>query len=549
MNEQEISLTVQGVGSPVPASDESEQAGSQTSSSNDRSAAVVVNLATVAFKATSLEYCQEEWTKLAGVVDGLQKYIQQRHNVHGEIREYACKIQNYLEALEIKLREYTTESVKVNVGTQTMKVTQLNTPLPREKFGVSPSLQAGHQEEITQMTATKNKAKASKKGRTIRQIEQQVPSTSHLEPASRREKTKASEKGTTLDQPQQHVEDHKLPKDDQWQRVSRRKKDTRKGKRPQPPRPDALIIKISETSTYADTLRKVRDDPALKGLGTNISKVRKNNAGNLLIQLDRKSGGALETMKRTLEGALGNDAQIRACTQETLIEIRDLDALTTKEEVAEALTALLEGKVIQPTAVRSMPVAYAGTQTTVVALLVLMAPKAVTDGRIRVGLVITRICKKVQLLHCSRCWEFGHLTKRCQGPDRTKCCHKCGEEGHLASDCTRNPSCVLCAGKGANEHSCGRNKCPTRTKEAEKTYKMRIIQLNLNHCEAAQDLLWQTVKDLRIDVAILSEQYKNLENVAWISDITGRAAIWACGRQDITEATQDPTCGFVWAKI
>ncbi|XP_066900968.1 uncharacterized protein [Halyomorpha halys] len=87
--------------------------------------------------------------------------------------------------------------------------------------------------------------------------------------------------------------------------------------------------------------------------------------------------------------------------------------------------------------------------------------------------------------------------------------------------------------------------CPTRPKEAKKTYKMRILQLNLNHCEAPQDLLWQTVRDIRIDVGILREQYKNLENVAWISDITGRA----CGRQAITEATQDSTCGFVWAMI
>ncbi|CAB0027839.1 unnamed protein product, partial [Trichogramma brassicae] len=37
---------------------------------------------------------------------------------------------------------------------------------------------------------------------------------------------------------------------------------------------------------------------------------------------------------------------------------------------------------------------------------------------------------------------------------------------------------------------------------------MRILQLNLNHCEAAQDLLCDSISKLRIDVAILCEQYK-----------------------------------------
>ncbi|CAB0039252.1 unnamed protein product [Trichogramma brassicae] len=37
---------------------------------------------------------------------------------------------------------------------------------------------------------------------------------------------------------------------------------------------------------------------------------------------------------------------------------------------------------------------------------------------------------------------------------------------------------------------------------------MRILQLNLNHCEAAQDLLCDTISKLRINVAILCEQYK-----------------------------------------
>jgi len=34
---------------------------------------------------------------------------------------------------------------------------------------------------------------------------------------------------------------------------------------------------------------------------------------------------------------------------------------------------------------------------------------------------------------------------------------------------------------------------------------MRVLQLNLQHCEAAQDLLQQTVRELKIDLAVLSE--------------------------------------------
>ena len=41
--------------------------------------------------------------------------------------------------------------------------------------------------------------------------------------------------------------------------------------------------------------------------------------------------------------------------------------------------------------------------------------------------------------------------------------------------------------------------------------KMRLIQLNLNHCRAAQDLLAQSVRELWIDVAVLCEQYQDVD--------------------------------------
>lgn len=79
---------------------------------------------------------------------------------------------------------------------------------------------------------------------------------------------------------------------------------------------------------------------------------------------------------------------------------------------------------------------------------------------------------------------------------------------------------------------------------------MKILQLNLNHCEAAQDLLMQVVRDLEIDIAILSEQYRDIGGPrTWISDTSHRAAIWACGRIFVQETPRVQTAGFAWAKL
>ncbi|XP_066906370.1 uncharacterized protein [Halyomorpha halys] len=76
---------------------------------------------------------------------------------------------------------------------------------------------------------------------------------------------------------------------------------------------------------------------------------------------------------------------------------------------------------------------------------------------------------------------------------------------------------------------------------------MRILQLNLNHCEAAQNLFYQTVREQHIDVAILCEQYKNLDGNSRASDVSGKAAVWACNSQAIQGVNTTSHSAFVWA--
>lgn len=41
--------------------------------------------------------------------------------------------------------------------------------------------------------------------------------------------------------------------------------------------------------------------------------------------------------------------------------------------------------------------------------------------------------------------------------------------------------------------------------EGKEQTNMKILQLNLNHCEAAHDLLMQTVRELKIELVLIAE--------------------------------------------
>ena len=78
---------------------------------------------------------------------------------------------------------------------------------------------------------------------------------------------------------------------------------------------------------------------------------------------------------------------------------------------------------------------------------------------------------------------------------------------------------------------------------------MRIVQLNLNHCREAQDILYQNVRELKTDIAILSEPYNNDNGAAWVSDLSGKAAIWACQNVLFTRTMTNKENGFVWVCV
>ncbi|KAH8288078.1 hypothetical protein KR054_005197, partial [Drosophila jambulina] len=58
---------------------------------------------------------------------------------------------------------------------------------------------------------------------------------------------------------------------------------------------------------------------------------------------------------------------------------------------------------------------------------------------------------------------------------------------------------------------------------------MKVVQLNLNHYAAAQDLLSQTTREYGVELAALSEPYRVGSSPNWAADTTGKATLWTCG--------------------
>ncbi|CAB0035837.1 unnamed protein product [Trichogramma brassicae] len=189
------------------------------------------------------------------------------------------------------------------------------------------------------------------------------------------------------------------PADDDWQQVQRKKKKkgkkkaTPKAKAPDPkpkvkahrrPRHDVVVVKAKDPKSYSEILKLLRSEPSLQDSVGSVNKVRRSTNGDMLLQLTRTCVDPGELGQR-LNDAIGELGAATTRSPVTAIEIKDLDEVTSKEEICEALRTHLDAAKLGPDAVRSLRKAFAGTQTAVVTLPVQLAAKAIKLGRVRIG--------------------------------------------------------------------------------------------------------------------------------------------------------------------
>jgi hypothetical protein len=192
--------------------------------------------------------------------------------------------------------------------------------------------------------------------------------------------------------------------------------------------------------------------------------------GELLLQLattgDKHQNAEF---KEKLLVSIGEKADVRYLTQWSQVEIKDIDEVTTAEDVQAALEYKFQTKDI---VVKSLRKAYRGTQTAVITLPAALAVKLIDESKIRIGWVVCKIRAVVFPLKCFKCCGYGHQISNCRGKDRSKLCYRCGQKGHKMGTCSNDPKCPICGEEdnaGDTNHTAGSYKCPAYQKALRST--------------------------------------------------------------------------------
>ncbi|XP_015123442.1 uncharacterized protein LOC107045635 [Diachasma alloeum] len=192
---------------------------------------------------------------------------------------------------------------------------------------------------------------------------------------------------------------------------------------------------------------------------------------------------------------------------------------------------LVRTAYIPPDAIRSLRRAYGGTQTASLTVPAVVAKKVLGyRGEILVGWVNCRIRTVERLVKYYKCWHYGHLAiKRKSGVNRAKLCTKCREADHKAAACEKEAHCALCAEKDQTKycaHIAGSNRYPI-----------------------FREALQKTVRELKIDLLMISEALRHLSTQPWETDKSRKAIIWSCGKFRFQSVANTEEAGFVVVKL
>jgi len=291
-----------------------------------------------------------------------------------------------------------------------------------------------------------------------------TPTTSWTEVVKKRKKKKPPAKEEET-QPEEPEEPFTLVANTRSKPNARRPQTTRKTA----VRPAAVLIKVGDGRTYADTLRKVRGTQIdFEGLGTHVTSMRKTLKGDLLVELTRgaKATAATAAIRDKLAESIEGSTVTRL-RHTAEIEITDLDEVTTIEEVHAAI--IKSAPDDQPLSADDVKITGLWATRDSRQMATATVPTSVSQRltSVRVGWTQCRVRpRRPEPAKCYRCHGFGHGTRQCTGPDLIHACRRCGLTGHTQATCGEADHCVACDRMKAPRvpHKPGSGACAARRK-------------------------------------------------------------------------------------
>nr|CAH7764308.1 unnamed protein product [Callosobruchus chinensis] len=125
-------------------------------------------------------------------------------------------------------------------------------------------------------------------------------------------------------------------------------------------RREAVIVK-SNGRSYADLVRELRKDVNLNAVDVEVSKIRKTQKGDLLLEVRK---GKAEDLKTAINNQM-HGVQAARRTKQVVLHLNNLDSITTKEDIISALKVTL-GDDVARCRVTSIRPAYGESQNATV---------------------------------------------------------------------------------------------------------------------------------------------------------------------------------------
>jgi len=201
-------------------------------------------------------------------------------------------------------------------------------------------------------------------------------------------------------------------------------------------------------------LKTVKADREIQAVSADFTGISMTRVGHLRVVLNKGTQDR-ETISRTLQNAIGNNAKSITFKDLTKVQISDVDEEATDDEVLAAIAEKIGN--INSVKIASKRKVGRGVQLVYVSIPSAVAHKV--TPRLRIGYTNCRTKQITEVKKCFKCQAFGPIRSSCTGTEVEDRCWKCGEIGHKSRDCEGNPKCFLCEKEATDDHILGSYKC------------------------------------------------------------------------------------------